>query len=347
MKRLLVVSATPSLAMGLAAGGYETVVLRPSEVLHEPLPKVDVLVLDQERAEDALTLLERVRSRGLTCPVLLLLPGGPELSLAADAELPALQVMAKPVARDAFLSAVGRTAQLSRGRSRAPRAAVPMAEPVVVVPVFTPPKETSEPAAPAAQIDLREPPPPPAPRVQTAAELVRALTPLAGELFGVPETAQVIVEDAVERVGASAGALLVPDGARWRVAAGVGLRPLEYRYELAESSWLVSTIALAHKGAIIEDSDVARRPLQGAPLAGARNLLAAPVRAARALVILARQADPGFTEDDLTVLAAMADEAAMLLSAAMEARALARSLEHLRDAETRAPIAPGLTPRDA
>ncbi|MCU0265859.1 MAG: hypothetical protein MUC45_07030, partial [Actinomycetia bacterium] len=76
MKRLLVVSATPSLAMGLAAGGYETVVLRPSEVLHEPLPKVDVLVLDQERAEDALTLLERVRSRGLTCPVLLLLPGG-------------------------------------------------------------------------------------------------------------------------------------------------------------------------------------------------------------------------------------------------------------------------------
>ena len=56
---------------------------------------------------------------------------------------------------------------------------------------------------------------------------------------------------------AEAGALLLPDGDSWRVAAGEGLRRLEHRYVLAADSWLVHH-RQAHKGAIIDRTDVAR-----------------------------------------------------------------------------------------
>lgn len=344
MKRLLVVSATPSLAMGLAAGGYETVVMRPAEVLLEPLPKVDVVVLDQESADDALALLGRVRDRALTCPALLLLPGS-ELSRAAEAGLPAVLLQAKPVARDAFLATVGRTAQLGRGRHHDGQPEPSPAVHAARLPAQHPPRAAEPPAGtPTPQIDLREHVAE-QPAEPTVGQLVRALIPRAHGLFSVPETAQVIIDDAIARVPASAGALLVPDHGVWRVAAGVNLRSLELRYELAADSWLVDTIATAHKGVIIEDSDVARRPLQGAPLAGYRNLLAAPVPSSDALLMLARSHDPGFTEADLAQLAKIGDEAGALLADAIQARTLARSLDHLCDIESRSPIVPGLAER--
>jgi hypothetical protein len=167
-----------------------------------------------------------------------------------------------------------------------------------------------------------------------AAALVRQLAARVNVLYGVRETADVVIADAVERTAAGAGALLVPDGGRWRVAAGVHLRPLEHRYELDADSWLVDEIARGYRGAIIEDTDIARSPLHGAPLASHRHLLAVPVPTVEGLLLVARDDDPPFTEDDLLTLARVGQEAAPLLSAALEIRALARALSEFRDEDS-------------
>jgi len=151
------------------------------------------------------------------------------------------------------------------------------------------------------------------------------------QLFGVPETAEIVIADAVARTGADAGALIVPDRGAWRVAAGLGLRPLEHRYELHAESWLVEQIACGHKGAIIEGSDIARERLQGSPLASWRHLLAAPVPSVVALILLARREDPPFDEENLRFLAALGEEAAPLLGSAIDTRTLARCLWTFRD----------------
>ncbi len=164
-----------------------------------------------------------------------------------------------------------------------------------------------------------------------AVDLVRRLSRVVHTLYGVPETSEVVIVDAVERTHADAGALMVPDDGAWRVAAGVGLRPLETRYELHAESWVVQQVAQAHKGVIVEESDIAREQLQGAPLASWRHLLAAPIPQVEALLLLARRDDPPFDEGDLTILAALGAEAGPLLAGAIDTRALARSLWEFRD----------------
>jgi hypothetical protein len=166
---------------------------------------------------------------------------------------------------------------------------------------------------------------------EAAASLVRQLTAAVHELYGVRETAEVVVADAVERTSAHAGALLVPDDGRWRVAAGLHLRSLEHRYELDSDSWLVDEIARGYRGVIIENTDVARTGLHGAPLASRRHLLAVPVPTVEGLLLVARDEDPAFTEDDVLTLARVGQEAAPLLSAALDTRALARALWEFSD----------------
>ena len=166
---------------------------------------------------------------------------------------------------------------------------------------------------------------------ETAASLVRQLMVVLDELYGVRETAEVVVADAVERTSAHAGALLMPDGGRWRVAAGLHLRSLEHRYELDSDSWLVDEIARGYRGVIIENTDVARTGLHGAPLASRRHLLAVPVPSVEGLLLVARDEDPAFTEDDVLTLARVGQEAAPLLSSALDTRALARALWEFSD----------------
>lgn len=187
------------------------------------------------------------------------------------------------------------------------------------------------PPAPARPAEPTTAPAPAAPPAESPIGLVRRLLAEVGGLFGVPETAEVVISDAVERTRADAGALLVPDGGSWRVAAGVRLRPLEHRYQLAEDSWLVEKVARAHQGVIIEESDVAREQIHGAPLASWRHLLAAPVPQVHAVLLLARREDPPFDESALATLAALGVEAQPLLSAAVDTRALSRALREFRD----------------
>jgi GAF domain len=166
---------------------------------------------------------------------------------------------------------------------------------------------------------------------QAAGALVRALLKSTDLLYGVGETADVVVADAVARSASGAGALLIRDGERWRVAAGAHLRNLEHRCELAADSWLVEHVARGQQGVVISDTDAARSALQGAPLASWRHVLAVPVPHVDGVLMLARNDDPPFDTDDLEALAVLADEAAPLLKSAVETRALARVLKEFRD----------------
>jgi hypothetical protein len=164
--------------------------------------------------------------------------------------------------------------------------------------------------------------------------LARMLLDRRAELFGVTETAQVLADEVIERGEADAAAILVPDGSRWRVSGGVGLRPLERRLLLDTSHWLISEIAVGGRALLIEDTDIVRPRLAGAPLAAWRHLLAVPVPAIRAAVVLARgQEAARFTEKDLAAVVPVVSEAGPLLQAALLTRELARSMSPLRDVE--------------
>jgi hypothetical protein len=175
---------------------------------------------------------------------------------------------------------------------------------------------------------------PPAEQRDEVAAAVRTLLDRRGELFGVAETAQVLADEVVERGESDAAAVLVPDGARWRVSGGVGLRPLERRLLLDPSHWLISEIALGGRALLIEDTDIVRPRLAGAPLAAWRHLLAVPVPGMRAAVVLARgQEAARFTERDLAAVVPVVAEGGPLLAAALQMRDLARALAPLRDVD--------------
>ena len=162
---------------------------------------------------------------------------------------------------------------------------------------------------------------------------VEGLLAEADDLYTLEEIATVIVDDAVVLSMADAGAFLVPDGELWRVSAGVGIRPLEYRLQLTSESWLVENTATAGKGILIEESDVARRDLRGAPLASRTHLMVVPVPDVHAILVLARDRAEPFTEQSLGALAKLAGESGPLLAQAIELRSLARALARHLDVE--------------
>jgi hypothetical protein len=110
---------------------------------------------------------------------------------------------------------------------------------------------------------------------------------------------------------------------------------LERRLRLDTSHWLIAEIAVGGRALLVEDSDIVRPRLAGAPLAAWRHLLAVPVPGIRAAVMLARgQEASRFTERDLAVVVPIVTEAGPLLSAALEMRELARTLAPLRDVDS-------------
>jgi outer membrane biosynthesis protein TonB len=163
-----------------------------------------------------------------------------------------------------------------------------------------------------------------------SAQLVTHLSERAQELIGLGECADVVVLELAERTAAEAAAVLLPDGAAWRVAGGHNLRPLEHRIQLDAGSWLVETIAIGGRGLIIEGSDIGRQRLSGSPLASWTHLLAAPLPGLRGVLLAARSAGP-FDEAALTAAVALAEEAVPLLQEGMELRTLARQLSAYTD----------------
>ena len=161
-------------------------------------------------------------------------------------------------------------------------------------------------------------------------ELVTSLLPHVHALVDVRDVANALVEEAAARGNAAYGAVLLPDDGTWRVCGAIGVRPLEWRYVVEADSWLVTTVIRGQRGVIVEDSDIARQRLGGAPLTHHQHLLAAPVPEAQGLLILARDAD-AFDEDQLNGAATACADAGALLAECLQVRALARALSDFRD----------------
>lgn len=192
------------------------------------------------------------------------------------------------------------------------------------------------PAQPAAGHPVVTAPPQRQPLITTAAatasagtraiDLVRQLLRCIAELESVEETAQRLADAVSTRTAAAATAVLLPDGTAWEVAAGTALRPLELRCQLSSESWLVSTVALDCRGVLIDQTDIARQRLAGAPLAGRQQLLAAPVPGVKGIVLAGRDDRP-FTAEELTGVAALGERAAGELAEALDTRSLAREMD--------------------
>ncbi|HEY6794063.1 MAG TPA: hypothetical protein VI248_05220, partial [Kineosporiaceae bacterium] len=167
--------------------------------------------------------------------------------------------------------------------------------------------------------------------VPDAATLVEALVSRTAQLLGVTDAARAVADQTAGSARAAACAVLVPDGAGWRVSGGHGLRAAERSLVLEASHWLVEALQSADRPILLQSSDLARRP-GGVPLASWRHLLVAPVPRTRVFIVLARAGDDEpFGPEDVHALAGPLTRAAPMLRAAMQVRHLARLLAPLRD----------------
>ena len=156
-------------------------------------------------------------------------------------------------------------------------------------------------------------------------ELVRSLLQGVERLGRVHEVAEMLRQRCASSVACDASAVLVPDGNAWRVAAGEHLRPLEERLQIGPDHWLAMEVVAANHGLIIQNTDIARTRLSGAPLASWPNLIALPVSGVGALVLLARQ-DKGFGRKDLNSLRQEVEAFGGQLQDAVDVRDLARKM---------------------
>lgn len=163
-------------------------------------------------------------------------------------------------------------------------------------------------------------------------DLVDELIERAAELRSVPDAAASIAGLFVERAGATAAAVLVPEGRRWHVEGGVGLRPTERHAVLDRAHRLVEDVVAGERPLVVSGDDEIREHLDGAPLAAWRHLLALPVPRVEAAVVLARGGEgQSFSPDEVTGFAELLHTAAGLLGQALQARRLARLLAPLSD----------------
>ncbi len=184
----------------------------------------------------------------------------------------------------------------------------------------------TDPAPSGVHVDLPH-------RTSTSA-LVESISERVGELYGVGDTAQLLADEIVEIADADAAAVLVPDGGLWRVSGGVGLRPSERRLVLDAGHWLVAEIAIGGRALLVEDTDIVRPKLAGAPLAAWRHLLAVPIPEVRSAVVLARGYEAGaFSEQDLTALVQPVRRSVSMMRSALMTRQLARLLAPLRESD--------------
>jgi hypothetical protein len=149
-------------------------------------------------------------------------------------------------------------------------------------------------------------------------------------LSTVADTAEVVLDEALSVVMADAGAVLVRDGLRWRVAAGRELRALEHRAELEPDHWLVRQVSESWHGLLIAGGEGQLPELYGAPLSARPFLLAAPVSPVGAILMLARDQEE-FIDTDLERLQQLTEEAGHLLYEAIDVRRLARLLRPFCD----------------
>lgn len=162
-----------------------------------------------------------------------------------------------------------------------------------------------------------------------AVDLARLLLAMTDSLPSTSGAAGQVLKTGMELVSADAGAVLLSDGLQWRVAAGAGLRPLEWRLELPETHWVVETIARGVRILLVGDSDPVRGRLAPMPLSARPHLLVAPLRRAPGIMILARERPFGPADADR--IAGLPLRSYDHVADSLHVRALARALDPLRD----------------
>jgi hypothetical protein len=150
------------------------------------------------------------------------------------------------------------------------------------------------------------------------------------ELTAVDETAEAVLTESIERSGADAGCVLLPDAGCWTVCASAALRKRENGARLPSDHWVVREVVEREHAFLVMDSDIARARLANAPLAAWRHLLAVPVLGVGGIILLARD-KVAFAERDLQAVVTVAVEAAPLLTTAVLARRLACGMKGLAE----------------
>ena len=194
-------------------------------------------------------------------------------------------------------------------------------------PPATEPPSSASPPAPSIQPPRAEPV-----RTASARDLVQALLGRRHELYDVRDAARAVLDECASVADVLAAVVMLPDNDVWRVVAALGARPLEWRYVLEVDSWIVTTVVDGDRGVVVEDSDIARQRLGGAPLAHHTQLMILPIPGPRGVILLARESEP-FTETELTSLAPIAADAGPVLIDGLATRELARSLSEFRGVE--------------
>lgn len=347
--RLLVVSGNPGLAMLLGRHGYDVDDCRPTSAWVASAQVADGVLLDLGSVgatEQALSSMAAPSSRvlvvgqdGAGWNELAVLAGAPlvRLPLAADDLLRQLRMLLQAAAARRTVPAGVSTGQvdhvvdLDAGSSSAAVATPPSARPDSndLGPPGLPPQLPSQPTPEGRR---RRPGGHTQARVEGVADLVGRLLGRLDELTCLTDVATAVLDDAVERCGADAGALLVRDGDRWTVQAGHALRPLEERLEVADDAWVVDRVVRQGLGLLVAGSDIVRQRLVGVPVTSWQNLAAAPVGGRRALLLLG-SAGRTFDEADLARLMDVDEEATALIDQALDLRALARALAPHTDGE--------------
>jgi hypothetical protein len=162
-----------------------------------------------------------------------------------------------------------------------------------------------------------------------AVDFARALVALVDELPSTSGAAGVVLSRVMATVGATEGAVLLSDGLEWRVAAGAGLRPLEWRLQLPDRHWVIDTVVRSNTALVVDDTDAVRGRLSPLPLSRADHLLVAPLGRVAALAVVSKPTP--FAKLDVDRLQFLPQEVLDRLADSLHVRSLARALDPLRD----------------
>ena len=114
MPRLLLIARNPALAFGLGAASDDIIDVRPSLVgrLTVTPDMADLVVIEQERPDDALATLDLLRERGLLAPALLVASSRPEWAAFDVSSRASVAVLDPPVTPERLGQSVTRTTSL-------------------------------------------------------------------------------------------------------------------------------------------------------------------------------------------------------------------------------------------
>jgi len=253
---VLLISKRSQLALELHRQGFEVDARRSEDVLlfgDERRPAAVVVDLLSDLA--GVHAVRDVRAELPGLPVLLLTDGDMGTGLASSVGLPA-RVLEMPVAAGALRQALREL--LIAGRDESPSRSDPAESdqaaadrlPVLDVRVGLPDEGH----------DQRSSPHPP-------------ILQASGDVEAVAEQ---LAADLASSVLADAAAVLVRDGAVWRVAGHHRARALETQLVLRDDSWLVEKVVVACRILAVADTDMLRQQLSSVPLASRRSLIALP-----------------------------------------------------------------------